>query len=83
MMVGPTLDSMRHRGHRLQLQHRLTVSHGVLLPAEPITLRLRHDFCGVVDPEDRINADALIFLARSTACQKRPRMRPGYGFGIL
>src|SRR5713226_10557531 len=39
MIVGPTLDSMRHRGHCLQLQHRPTVPHGVLPPAEAITLR--------------------------------------------
>ena len=26
MMVGPTLDSMRHRGHRLQLQLLLNVA---------------------------------------------------------
>ncbi len=68
MMVGPTLGSMRHRGHRLQLQQRLTVPHRVLPPAEAITLRLRHDFRGVIDPGYKINANALIFLARSTAC---------------
>jgi len=39
MMVGPTLDSMRHRGHRLQLQHRHTVPHGVLPPADAVTQR--------------------------------------------
>ncbi len=63
-MVGPTLD----RGHCLQLHHCPTVPHRVLLPAEAIPLRLRHDFRGVIDPGYTINANALIFLARSTAC---------------
>jgi hypothetical protein len=68
MMVGPTLDSVRHRGYRLQLQQRLTVPHRVLPPAEAIPLRLRHDLSGVIDPGYTIHANALIFLARSTAC---------------
>jgi hypothetical protein len=37
-------------------------------PAESIPLRLRHDLSGVIDPEYTIHANALIFLARSTAC---------------
>jgi hypothetical protein len=60
-MVGPTLGSMRHCGHRLQLQQRLTVPHRVSPPAEAIPLRLRHDFRGVIDPEDRINANTGLY----------------------
>jgi len=36
----------------------------VTAPAEALTLRLRYDFRSVIDGEDRINGNTLIFLTR-------------------